>query len=478
MPCPTITDPGCYINQAIGSVGQATGGNVLATIATGIRSALTWMFTNTATLWLKIGSPDLTAQASELAKVHQWLSPVTAAVAVGGAIAAGARMALTRKHGPLLDVTGGLAVIGLTAALGLVLPTVLMRAGDEWTGWVLSVSTGGDFPRRLDLLLASGYGAGIPDIVVIIFGAIAMVTSGLQAALLLFRQAAVLVLAGVLPLAAAGAIAPATRGWIKKTAGWMLALICYKPAAAAVYATAFTMIGNGTGLRALLTGFTMIVLSVVALPVLIRFFTWTTGAVASGGGGGAGQFLGLAAAGALGLGALRGGGTTAAQQAGSMNANSAPPGDGGPGGAGPSGPSGPEGPGGAPGAGDAGADSARAPAPGTSSPGGELGGSTRTRETSGPAAPGRAQDGGSPGSDSRASARGAARGDSRQGPDGATGAAPSGPGTRPSAFSPARGAGAAAAAPPAAATFAAFAAAQAMASGARTAASAPMEQEN
>src|ERR1022692_3566144 len=50
---------------------------------------------------------------------------------------------------------------------------------------------------------------------------------------------AAVIAAGVLPLAAAGSIAPMTRPWIRKVTTWMLALIFYKPAAAAVYATAF-----------------------------------------------------------------------------------------------------------------------------------------------------------------------------------------------------------------------------------------------
>ena len=62
---------------------------------------------------------------------------------------------------------------------------------------------------------------------------------------MLFRQAALVILAGVLPLAAAGSVAPMTRTWIRKVTAWMLALIFYKPAAAAVYAAAFTMIGSG-----------------------------------------------------------------------------------------------------------------------------------------------------------------------------------------------------------------------------------------
>ena len=103
---------------------------------------------------------------------------------------------------------------------------------------------------------------------------------------MLFRQGALVVLAGVLPLAAAGMLTPATRRWFPRVTGWMLALIFYKPAAAAVYATAFTMIGTGKDPRTVLMGFAMVFLSLLALPVLMRFFTWTTGHVADASGGG------------------------------------------------------------------------------------------------------------------------------------------------------------------------------------------------
>ena len=138
---------------------------------------------------------------------------------------------------------------------------------------------------------------------VLIFGVVAIVLSLVQAVLMLFRQAALVILAGVLPLAAAGSIAPMTRPWIRKVTSWMLALICYKPAAAAVYATAFTMIGSGRSPRTVLMGFVMLLLSVLTLPALMKFFTWTTGTIAGSGGGG--QLLGAAAIGAVALGTMR-----------------------------------------------------------------------------------------------------------------------------------------------------------------------------
>jgi len=98
----------------------------------------------------------------------------------------------------------------------------------------------------------------------------------------------------------------------------MLAIIFYKPAAAAVYAAAFTLIGTGKGAGTVLMGFAMVGLSLLALPVLMRLFTWTTGQVTESAAGGG--FLQTAMSGTVALGALRGsfggsGGSGAAEQA-------------------------------------------------------------------------------------------------------------------------------------------------------------------
>src|SRR6266851_516265 len=331
MPCNTLTDPICAAGHVVQSVTAGAAGGVLSGIAQAISDGVTWIVENTATWWIRIPSPDLAAEPA-VAHLQQWLLPVTAAVAVAGVIAAGARMAILRKANPLLDVTGGLLTLAAATTLGAVVPALLLKAGDAWSTWALQVSTGGQFTQRLSEALTLG-GVAAPA-VELILGVVAIVLSVVQAALMLFRQAALIILAGVLPLAAAGSIAPMTRTWIRKITSWMLALIFYKPAAAAVYATAFTMIGSGRSLQTVVMGFVMLLLSVVMLPALMKFFTWTTGAIAGSGGGG--QLLGAAAVGAIALGSMRsspGGGSAAQDQASFMNSRlGSPPGGSSPGG--------------------------------------------------------------------------------------------------------------------------------------------------
>jgi hypothetical protein len=323
VPCPVLIAPSCLITQAaVGAAARAGASDVLGGIASAVQSGIAWMITQTVTWWIQVPSPDLAGEPA-VGQLQQWILPLAVAVAVLGVIIAGGRMALTRKADPLMDVGSGLVVIAATSAVGVLLPSLLLKAGDAWSSWVLRESTGGQFAARLTSVLTL---AGATPAVVVVLGIVAIIISAIQAVLMLFRQGALVVLAGMLPLAAAGMLTPATRGWFGRVTGWMLALIFYKPAAAAVYATAFTMIGAGKGTRAVLMGFAMVFMSLLALPVLMRFFTWTTGHVADSAAGGG--FLQTALGGAVAIGAVRGwsgGSGGAVEQARLVSARLGPP---------------------------------------------------------------------------------------------------------------------------------------------------------
>jgi hypothetical protein len=328
MTCPTLIDPACVIPVVGNAVGSAAAGGALNGIASAIQSGIAWVVSGTVSWWVQVPSPDLAAEPA-VGALQQWLLPVTVAVAVLAMITAAGKMALTRKANPLIHIGSGLAIITVTSAVGVLLPSMLLKAGDAWSSWVLATSTGGQFGNRLETLLTL---PGAASGVVIVLGIFAIVMAAVQAVLMLFRQAAIVILAGVLPLAAAGTLTPATRSWFRRVTGWMLALIFYKPAAAAVYATAFTMIGKGRDPRTTLMGFAMVLISLLALPALMKFFTWTTGAVEATAGS---SSLGTMVTGAVAIGALRGsgggtGGSSSAEQARLVTAQLGPQGGTGP----------------------------------------------------------------------------------------------------------------------------------------------------
>ena len=336
MSCPALLDPACVAGKVIGTVAGAAAGaaasDALSGIASAIQSGVAWITASSVGWWVKLPSPDLAAEPA-VGRLQQWMLPIAAIVAVFGVIVAGGKMALTRKPNPLIDTGSGLVTIAVTSAVGVLLPTLLLKAGDAWSNWVLNASAGGQFGARLTGLL-SMTGLAAPAVVVVL-GIVAIIISAGQALLMLFRQGALVVLAGTLPLAAAGTLTPATRPGFKKVTGWMMALIIYKPAAAAVYAVAFMTIGTGKNLTTVLTGLAMVGMSLLALPVLMKFFTWTAGQVTDA--SGAGGFMQAALSGAVAVGALRGysgglGGSGAADQARQQSQRLGPA-DGGPAGA-------------------------------------------------------------------------------------------------------------------------------------------------
>jgi hypothetical protein len=63
--------------------------------------------------------------------------------------------------------------------------TLLLKAGDAWSEWVLQVSTREHFTQRPNLMLQLGGGTAAG--VVLMLGLIAIVMSFVQAMLMLFR---------------------------------------------------------------------------------------------------------------------------------------------------------------------------------------------------------------------------------------------------------------------------------------------------
>jgi hypothetical protein len=352
-----------------GAVAQGAANSAIGALASSITSALATMAKDTTTFWTGLPSPDL--NASPVPRLEEgWLLPITVAVALIGCITAAIRMMLTRKAAPLAEVGAGLVTVAAASAVATALPELMLKASDAFASYVLNASTGGQFEHRFGLLLA-GTNAVAPGLVIVL-GIVALIMSALQAILLLFRLGAVVILSGTLPLAAAGQLTPRTRPWLWRVLGWELSLIWYKAAAALVYAVGFALIGTpGSGTVGFLMGITVLLLSLVALPALMRFFTWTTGQVEPSGGSG---FLGAVIGGASAVGAMRGFGSSAAGQASAVNQSMGSAG-GVPGGASGGQPAGAGGPGqGGPQAG--GGQARPGPAPGAAGGGQAGGGST------------------------------------------------------------------------------------------------------
>jgi hypothetical protein len=185
MLCPVLISPECLVfRQTVGAGAGTAANGALNGIASAVQSGISWMVTQTVTWWVQVPSPDLAGEPA-VGRLQQWMLPVAVAVAVSGMIIAAGRMALTGKANPLIDVGTGLVVIAATSAVGVLLPSLLVRAGDAWSSWVLQASTGGQFASRLTSVLTLGNAS---PAAVVVLGIVAIIISAVQAVLMLFRQ--------------------------------------------------------------------------------------------------------------------------------------------------------------------------------------------------------------------------------------------------------------------------------------------------
>ena len=262
----------------------------------------------------------------------------TLAVAVLGVIVAGARMAWEQRADPGKQLVQGLLTLVVVAGAGLSVVGLLTTAADAFSVWILNNSldcnlAAGDgtcFGASMVTLLSltSGTTGGLGAVLAIILGVFAVFAALAQVVLMIVRAGALVILAGMLPIAAAASLSDPQRTMFRKTSAWLLGFILYKPAAAIVYAAAFRLTGTplfgDDGLVTVLTGLALMVLALAALPALMRLIVPAVTAV-SGGGGLAG--LGMAgAAAALPTGAAAAGQLRGTSGSGSTASSSAPTG--------------------------------------------------------------------------------------------------------------------------------------------------------
>ena len=231
--------------------------------------------------------------ASPAAQLRGWMLPLTILIAVVGITWQGITMAISRKGEPLLIVGKGLFTTAVWGAAGIAGAQLALRAGDSYSYWILQRAIFGDSLNPVDDLgtAIANMSAGqsyAATLLLILLQLPALFVTVAQIILMIFREGAVVILAGQLQLAAAGSFTRLTSGWLGKVTGWMLALIAYKPVAASVYAVAFLLLGDG--LRNLVMGLAVLIMALVAMPALMKFFNWGVGSINNSGGSGAWMF--------------------------------------------------------------------------------------------------------------------------------------------------------------------------------------------
>lgn len=220
------------------------------------------------------------------------------AVAMAGVMVGAVKMAWQQRADAGLDVVASILTLAVVSGAGLTAVSLLTAASDEFAVWVLDGSMGCSldadgtcFSQAMgSLILNSAAEPTGPDpsgLLTVILGLLAILAVIVQVVLMVVRSAMLVVLSGMLPLAAAATNTEMGGQMFKRTVGWLLGMILYKPAAAIIYAAAFSMVGNtahADAVMSTITGLTLIVMALIALPALMALIVPATSAVASGGG--------------------------------------------------------------------------------------------------------------------------------------------------------------------------------------------------
>ena len=329
-----MCDPGDFICQGVASVAKGA----FQEIAESAAGAAGQMILDSLTWWIRTPSVDPHTPAVQTAQ--SYTLPLIALVLMGSVLVQAIRMTLSRKRDPALNVGIGLVRYFVVATVGLVVLAGALKAADDFAVWVVDQGMA-DFGPRMKTVLT-------PQVITNPFSLLAMgglgyLLGALQWVLGFVRQAGLLVLAALLPLAASGSINESTKPWLNRMLPWGLTLVGYKPMAALIYMIGFTFLGTANDVTTVMTGLMVLVLAVIAMPAMMRFFSWA-GVSMSGGGG-------AAMAGAIGAVSLVGATSRAPanQHANYMAAHGPGSSGGPPSGAAPSGgpPAAPVGPGGA-----------------------------------------------------------------------------------------------------------------------------------
>jgi type IV secretion system protein TrbL len=299
-------DIGCGFGNALSDLADDAMGNMAKSIMEGMSQ----MVTTLSTFWVSmptvnLASEDGTTASPVVSMVNSELMVWTVTLAVLAVILGGIRMIWEQRGAPLKELLRSLITLTLVSGLGLGVISILVIAADAFSAAIINRSTDGKgFADAMNILVITNQ-TGVGVFILIVLGLIGLIASLVQIVLMVVRSGMLVILAGILPTTAAFTNTEMGKQWFQKAVGWTIAFILYKPAAAIVYSVAFLLMGNNSGQDALIgsiTGFTLMVVALFALPALMRFVTPMVGAVASGGGAGAGAAVGAMATGAVSLG--------------------------------------------------------------------------------------------------------------------------------------------------------------------------------
>jgi hypothetical protein len=289
------------VGSAVRKAATAVTGDVLGQIAQAMATAADGLLKTLSTFWMKVDTPALAGSGSPVAVIQADTKWITTSAAVVCILVAAGRLAIRRRGESVSVMMLGLVRLVFVSAAATALVEAAGQLGDTFSSDLMSasnMSTGGWSGIISTTTISASFATG--NGMLLIIALLLIITSLIQLMLMVLRVGLLVILTGTLPLAAAASMSEWGETWWRKHLAWLAAWLLYKPAAAILYAGAFTLT-HGKDLVEVLSGFMLLILSVLILPALLKVIvpmTASLGAASSGA-------LAMGTAGALATGAIK-----------------------------------------------------------------------------------------------------------------------------------------------------------------------------
>jgi type IV secretion system protein TrbL len=185
-----------------GKVGSAAANVALAPInalASGIADAVGQLLATLGTLWIRLNVPNVwtgDTTSGVVQMLHSEVAPLAGLLAVLGIIIGAARLAWQQTAQTGVELLEGLFIMVVVTGMGVPMIATLVSGADAWSESIIENGTAGtDFGRNITAMLSLG-GPTLAPVLAIFFGILALLVSITQIGLLVFRAAALVLLAG------------------------------------------------------------------------------------------------------------------------------------------------------------------------------------------------------------------------------------------------------------------------------------------
>jgi type IV secretion system protein TrbL len=297
--CNLATNPAGAVTKAVGAAANSVFGQFAESVGQSagdlLRTSMTW--------WVKTDSINIDPAA--IVSTQRPLQGVFELIMMAGVLGTAIVMALSRRGQPLAELVMGAVKYVAISSLSLTVLSLALSAGDDIAKQLVQNGSN-QFGDSLAKLL--GTATLTNPATVLLLGILTFLLALIQWVFGFIRQAGILVLASLIAIAAAGQLSTWGRQWFPRIASALVALVLYKPIAAMIYSVGFKFMGHGKDLSTAVIGVMVIALAVIALPAMMKFFSFVGGSVGAGGGGGALALAGGAVGGAAALSQFGGGG--------------------------------------------------------------------------------------------------------------------------------------------------------------------------